>query len=292
MPFFFMMSAYWLFRFDVHDSNAMKYLNKKLKKKLKTICLPYLLWNTFGMIFYMTVTHIPFAANMMNNGTVIPITLSNVLKGVFLHKYYFTFWYLQDLIVLMAISPILLVLLKNKCTALTAIVVSAVSVLWNIDFVLINGTSLLFFIIGGYVVIYANDFFENKSEKLWLYFGTFVLTCIFRYMNIPVIAELSYFTSPILLWKSFDVFFPSNFYEKKVRWFITQSFFVYASHVIPVTIVGHLLTRVSQTYLWVTVSYLITPWITLAIIYVISNILYKYVPKYYGLICGGRIKNE
>ena len=292
VPFFFIMSGYWLFRFDIHGNNAMDVLIRKLKKKTKTICLPYLLWNAFGMIFYMVITHIPLAANMMNNGEIIPLTLPNVLEGVFFHKYYFTFWYLKDLIVLIAISPVLLVLLRNKCVALMSILVSAVAVLLKLDFVIFEGTSLLFFMIGGYAVTYTKDFFENKENSAWEWLLAFALAGIIRYVNVPIIAELSYFISPILLWKSIDVFLPSAFCRKKIRWFITQSFFIYASHVIPVTIIGHLLAKVSRNYLWVTVSYLISHWITLALIYVVANILYKYTPRFYGLICGGRIKNE
>lgn len=292
VPFFFMMSAYWLFRFDVHDRSAMNILVGKIKKKVKTICLPYLLWNTFGMIFYMVITRIPFAANMMNHGTAILITLSNVMEGIFLHKYYFTFWYMQDLIGLIAISPIILIILKSKYTTLITIIATAIAVLFKIDFTLFNGTSFLFFMIGAYMVAHANNYFESESNKAHGYFGAFVLAGIIRYVNIPIMAELSYFISPILLWKSMDIFLPLRFYDQKIGWFTTQSFFIYASHVIPVTVLGHLLAKVNQTYLWATISYLIAPWITLALIYIVAKLLYELIPRFYGVICGGRIKNE
>lgn len=282
VPFFFMMSAYWLFRFDVHDSNAWNILIKKLKKRISTICLPYMLWNTFGMVFYMTVTHIPVVVNMMNDGEEIPLTLSNVLEGAFLYKYYFTFWYLKDLMLLMLISPVLFVLLKNKYVTWISIIVSAVAVLLKFDFVFFRGTSFLFFMIGGCAVTHARDFFENKENNAGKWLLAFVLTGIIRYaniyVNVPIIAELSYFVSPILLWKCIDMFLPSDFYEKQIRWFMTQSFFIYASHVIPVTIIGHILAKVGQNNLWATISYMIAPWITLALIYIAANVLYKYTP--------------
>lgn len=68
VPFFFMISGYWLFRFDVTDSSAVLVLFKKIKKKVKTLVVPYLLWNTFGMLFYMVITRMPLALSMMNNG--------------------------------------------------------------------------------------------------------------------------------------------------------------------------------------------------------------------------------
>lgn len=289
VPFFFMMSAYWLFRFDTHDRNAMNILIRKMKKKVKTICLPYLLWNTFGMVFYMAITRIPFAANMMNNGTVIPITVSNVMEGIFLHKYYFTFWYLQDLIILTVISPILLILLKNKYITLTSIGILGASVLIQVDFELVKGTSFLFFLIGAYIATYSREFFENKRDRTRIWFIIFVLYAFVRYIHAPILAKLVYFVSPILLWKSMDVFFLRSFMKKKTGWFTTQSFFIYASHVIPVTIIGHLLAKFGQNCLWATVSYLIAPWITLGLIYIVAKVLYKYTPNFYGLICGGRI---
>lgn len=292
VPFFFMMSAYWLFRFDINASNAINVLIKKMQRKIRTICIPYLLWNTFGMVFYMITTQIPFVVNQMNNGEVIPLNLSNVIEGVIFHKYYFTFWYLQDLIILTAVSPVLLVLMKNKFVATISIVASVSAVLLDCDFILIKGTSLLFFLVGGYAVTYARKFFENNSEKAWMYFLFFVMTGVFRYVDIPIIAELSYYASPILLWKSVDMFLPVGIYERKMRWFTTQSFFIYASHVIPVTVIGHLLAKVSRTYWWATVSYLLAPWVTLSLIYVVAEMLYRYTPRFYGLICGGRIRYE
>lgn len=68
------------------------------------------MWNTFGLMFYMAITEIPMLSKVMNSGTVIPINFYNILDGIFRHSYYFTFWYMQDLIVLTLFIASLLVL--------------------------------------------------------------------------------------------------------------------------------------------------------------------------------------
>lgn len=288
VPFFFMLSAYWLFRFNVFDNNADKILWKKLKRKIKTIMVPYLLWNTFGMLFYMLITHIPFAAKMMNNGEIINITFSNIIGGIVFHKYYFTFWYLQDLIVLMALSPIILRLLRKKTLTILLLAVNLIVTFFQIDLVIFKSTSLLFFVIGAFISVYGRDFFENESNYAGIYLGLFIVTGILRYFEFPIISQISLFVAPVLLWKGIDVIIQNKVYEKKNSWFVTQSFFIYASHVIPVTIIGHILAKVKSGYIWVTISYLITPWITLGLIYVSAVIIHKYIPRFYNLICGGR----
>lgn len=242
VPFFFMLSGYWLFRFDITDSSVTSVLLSKIKKKGKTLILPYLLWNAFGMAFYMVITHIPFAASMMNNGKVIEITISNIVEGAFLHKYYFTFWYLQDLIILTALSPLLLIVLKNRCVGIALMLVSFLTNAASIDLIIVRTSSWMFFMLGAYISIYARDYFEIDKSNAIVYLFGFTLVGIVRYYHIPVAEQIGFFVSPILLWKGIDLLIPMK-KLKKPKWFVSQSFFIYASHVIPVTVIGHLLSK-------------------------------------------------
>ena len=47
VPFFFLQSGYWMFRFDIFGAKSDT-LFRKLKKKLYSLGVPFLLWNTFG----------------------------------------------------------------------------------------------------------------------------------------------------------------------------------------------------------------------------------------------------
>lgn len=287
VPFFFMLSGYWLFRFDITDSSATSFLFSRIKKKVKTLLVPYLLWNAFGMVFYITVTHIPFLSAMMNNGETIELTISNIVEGLFLHKYYFTFWYLQDLIILTAISPLLFALFKNRLASIALMLLLFLINAASTDLIIVRTSSLMFFMIGAYISIYARDYFETDKSNAAVYLSGFILAGIVRYYHIPVAEQIAFLASPILFWKGIDLLIPMK-KLKEPKWFVSQSFFIYASHVIPVTIIGHLLSKAGRGMAWAACSYLISPWITLGLIYLIAKLLHKFCPNFYRIICGYR----
>ena len=287
VPFFFMLSGYWLFRFDITDSSATAILFSKIQKKVKTLVVPYLLWNAFGMVFYITVTHVPFLSALMNNGKAIEITIPNIVEGLFLHKYYFTFWYLQDLIILTALSPVLLMVLKNRYVGIALMLVSFLTNAASIDLIIVRTSSLMFFMLGAYISIYAREYFETDKGNVTVYLSGFILAGIVRYYHIPVAEQIAFLASPILFWKGIDLLIPMK-KLKEPKGFISQSFFIYASHVIPITIIGHILSKAGRGMAWAACSYLISPWITLGLIYLIAKLLHKLCPNFYRMICGYR----
>lgn len=113
VPFFFLQSGYWMFRFDIFEEKS-GILKRKLKKKVYSLGVPFLLWNTFGLLFFLIATRLPVISSMINGGQVVPITLRNIFGGIFLHQYYIVFWFMQDLIVVTALTPVLIRLLRNR----------------------------------------------------------------------------------------------------------------------------------------------------------------------------------
>lgn len=288
VPFFFMLSAYRLFRFDVFSNSAKKIMKGKLIKKVRTVLIPYLLWNAFGTLFYMTVTNVPATASLLNSGEPIKINLQNLLSGIFLYKYYFPFWYLYNLIILTALAPLLLLILRNRITSCICLGATAVIAYVQVPLYTVKPAPLFYFALGAVLAVYGRDFFEKQSKLNPIAYAVlFVGFCIVRFFDVPYISRAFLLLSPFVLWKSADLFFGKAL-EKKPMWFCGQSFFIYAAHIIPVTAVGHLLTKLSGTNIWVVLSYLITPWITLIILYAVARFLHKFTPKFYGLICGGR----
>lgn len=58
VPFFFLQSGYWMFRYDIHNKKS-DVLKTKLKKKVVSLGIPYLLWNIWGLLFFVIMTRIP-----------------------------------------------------------------------------------------------------------------------------------------------------------------------------------------------------------------------------------------
>ena len=288
VPLFFVMSAYWLFRFKVFESDALRVLFRKMKKKVKTICVPYLVWNIIGMIFYLVITRVPVLANMMNNGEVIELNLSNIFGGIFLYRYYYPFWYMAELIILTALAPLILIIIRKKylCAISFSVVIVAVFANWN--FTYLKASSVLFFVIGATLAIYKKDFWEKSNYNKIFWSILFIVMCIARWWKIPVVNEIFYCISPIVLWCSSNVFFEGRKIDNKLPWFIHQSFFVYAAHVLPVTAVGHILAKVGNGSIFATVAYIITPVIVLVLIYGVAAFFNKYMRTVYMILSGNR----
>ena len=288
VPYFFIMSAYWLFRVSEEPSEKKNCIQKKIVKKVKTLLIPYLCWNTIGMVFYMAITRIPFISSMMNNQEVIEITLDSILKGVFLHANYYSFWYMSDLIVLTAISPLVLQIFQNKKASIAMIFTLFLFAYFGVDFIVFKAESLFYFSLGGYISLYLNDFWSKESKKRTLYLVVFILFAIMRYFDTPVVGRIAYIILPILMWKAIDVILPEKLLEHNPSWFVTQTFFIYAAHLIPITCLGHLLSKVSGSVLWATLSYIVAPLITLIFLFIASMCMHRFTPKIYSILCGSR----
>lgn len=289
VPFFFMMSGYWYFRFDIFKKSAVKTILFKLKTRVKSLLIPYLLWNTLGMLFYMCITRIPFISKMMNVSEIIPITVKTLFKGVFCHAYYFPFWYLQNLILLTALTPLFLYILRKKKLVELIIILFVVLNFFDFSIPLLQLSSILFFLLGSYFSVYHKNVFEKRyTKKEGFIAGGVLLFRIIVYMYVPNndigINSLMLFVSVISLHVAID------FIDKyKLTWFKKQSFFIYASHIIPVTVIMKILSKISTGDCSASIAYLMTPWIALFIIYIAAKIVNKLMPKCYQVLCGGRM---
>lgn len=102
-----------MFRYDIFEEKS-GILTRKLKKKVVSLGIPYLMWNTFVLLFFIIMTHIPGMPFNVYGGQVVDIMLKNIFNGIILHEFYFAYWFMQDLIVLTVISPVLVKLFRNR----------------------------------------------------------------------------------------------------------------------------------------------------------------------------------
>lgn len=292
VPYFFMMSGYWFFRTDTQElmsrGNPLSKIWNKLKGKVITLLVPYLLWNIFGMLFYMAITRVPIISSMMNNSAVVEVTFENVVEGVLFNKYYFHFWYLQDLIVLMLLTPLFTLILRNKVLSIISISAVAICNMFSLDLIVVNSSSILFFLVGGALAIYIRDFWEVRGENGVLFAFAFLILCSIRFIGLPILSNICYYLSPIVFWKLSDLLLPKRIVNRNVNWFCKQSFFIYAAHVIPITTIGHLMAKICQNFLWMQVSFFLAPWITLFLLFLAAKFLYRFIPGFYKVICGNR----
>ena len=262
-----------------------------MKNKVHSVLIPFLVWNTYAMLFFMIVTRLPVLSSMINEGKVVPITARNIFEGVFLHRYYIVFWFMQDLIVLTALSPVLKRLLRKRYLTYASIIALTALFVKEINFPFCQTRSVLFFLIGGALSVYHREYweiFDGNYFKTAVYIALFTVCAAIRWASLPVLASVSLVLSPILIWKSFDLLTLFNVFEYEPQWFIKQSFFIYAAHDFAVETLSTVLLRISDNMVWVSLCYILNPLTVLVFLYVAATFMNKNTPKLYRIISGNR----
>ncbi|MFI3327049.1 MAG: hypothetical protein R3Y35_12900 [Clostridia bacterium] len=243
------------------------------------------MWCFFGTLFYMVVPHIPIA-NAFMNGSAIDINVKNLIFGTLFHEAYYPFWYLATLIILVLLTPLFALVLKNKIMSFVFLVILCVGAVFDIVFPEITCQSSFFYFLGCYLSVYFRGYFEKTyscNEKIIAFILLGVSLISRSFLSIEVLNKFLLYLSPILVWISSDVF------TWKITNFQKQSFFIYASHVILVTCVNKfLLSMVSINQISVSMVYIVSPIITLGVIYSLYKIFIWKFDGFYSLICGNR----
>ena len=199
---------------------------------------------------------------------------------------------MQDLIVVTAISPVLVILLRNRYMAYAAIGILLVLFMFGINTPFCKISSLLFFVIGGVLSVYHRDYWEkpnNNRLETAFYMLLFVICAVIKWLGIPYLSTIAFVPFPILFWKSCELLGQFNVFDHEPLWFCKQSFFIYSAHIFLVEGLSSILSRVSSNMAWVCFIYMVTPPIALAVLYVVARILAQRFPKVYGLLCGNRV---
>jgi peptidoglycan/LPS O-acetylase OafA/YrhL len=296
VPFFFMISGYLFFRtFKIQN------LKQKLFSRVKTLLIPYLLWNTIYMIFIVGLSSI----GLINNATV-----SNTRGGVFLQLINAEFsplWFVKYLMFFTLISPIMWFLLKRKFIGVLTIVVMIIVNVWayysghmeiplNVNannWIMLN-YQYIFYAVGAYCALNFREFIEKPMRAktisgigiLFMLFAIYVL--VISKFNNAIISHSFRLIYICALWFAFDAV--PRF--KVCNW-MSNSFFIYCSHLMILQCVqrvcdiligktGHI-----QPLLYV-VEYIFLPMVIIGCLIVFAELLKNKAPKLWGILTGSR----
>ncbi len=144
VPGFFMISAYLLL-FE-YQLTVISYF-KKIKKRIRSLVIPYLLWSSLWSAVFILISYIPQLKAYVNNPIALTSSFGHLLLSVYMHPVCYQFWFIRDLIVLIGISPVLYYLIQK-----TGIVVIGFAYLYLLfspfELEVLHNSSLLYFLIG------------------------------------------------------------------------------------------------------------------------------------------------
>lgn len=127
-PLFFIISGFLL----VGEEITIFDLLKKLRKRVRTVVVPFIIWNVIFVLWYVVLDITPGISRYVNSTGIMEawksLPLWKSIYNMLTEPAGFHLWFLRDLIVFMAISPLLWLISKRSWIA--AVVLSVVLNHW------------------------------------------------------------------------------------------------------------------------------------------------------------------
>jgi fucose 4-O-acetylase-like acetyltransferase len=293
VPLFFLMSGFLLY---VKESEFFE----NLKKKCRTILLPYFLWAIL-VIFFLFIaqgfsfTKPYFATLIVRNFS--PIDWIGVFLGHFGkfaepsgHPLVYQFWFLRDLFVL----NLLFAIIKKIIDLCPGGVFVLLFLLWagGINIYIVSTGALFFFALGYYIVKYKVDYkhIDNiKTSDIVIMYMITILTSIFFRERITIISAINIITGIMFFIRLSYSFIKTEKAYKIFSWLEQYAFWVYATHGIVIAA----MTKISIKIMpmndgWLLVNYFGVTLLCIFILVCIGKIFRRISPKIFSILTGGR----
>lgn len=284
VPLFYLISGY-LFYIGLRDWNYGQYA-KKLKKRIFSLLIPYLLWNIIACAIYIFSRCI-----LRNEFTLCDINIFEILwadssgwpKDV-------PMWFVRDLMVVCILSPIVYWWVKNlRLLGILIIAILHISNLW-IPVSGFSSTSTLFFAIGCYFQISGNDITSFAHKYRIVSYSVSVLlliSIVLCWGNIPVNGHLH---SAFMIFGSFATIsiicnIKVNTNHVVYKRITEASFFIYAIHNIGIVGVKRIVNKCIGFNI---AGYFLISIITFIVSYMIYIFMKRFTPKTLKILNGNR----
>jgi fucose 4-O-acetylase-like acetyltransferase len=285
VPTFFALSAFLFYR----NFSLSQYI-LKLKRRFKSLCLPYLIWNLFYCILFVICFYIPIIHNNTNSTT--EFNLINNIIGIIMSDYT-PLWFVRDLIIYVILSPCIYYLIKNRIIGLIIIIITLSTNLFFINFPYESIEYWLpIYLTGAYIGHHYSEkimttIFTGKKNfivSISIFALSLFALCLIRNSYTFFIYR---YVSPLGIWILLDYII--NYEKLKTRDAYTYSFFIYANHFFILTALQRVTTNViDNSTLAYGINYLIIPPLVLYFLITIGKILKHKYSKFYYLTTGGR----
>lgn len=279
VPFFFMSSAFFLYQKEQKTVSVYK-------SRFKSIVLPYILWNTLYMIAFSVLKRLSLS-NVGLNG----LNIIDILKGIFLYKYNYVYWFMFSLILFTLFYPII----KQVVSRNRLVCFFVLAILLVIDFCNIINHNIINSFVYYYIGAIGGCYFSKQIEKIVTIHSkkkaVITVSCIFVFalsvaanafdINIRLFGNLAtiLFLLIMLMNPKFKI---SSF-------LLGLSFMIYSMHSILLECVEKIVYIVfPHNALWAAIDYFTAPIITLTIIVSLCTVMKKICPRFYEILNGNR----
>lgn len=286
VPAFFLVSSILLFKTE------RRYLDT-LRKKAKTILLPYLVWNTFWIAVFIILQSFPFTGAFFSGKNTPVLQCSRIewlrLYGIGKGAHYphcYPLWFMRDLMVVLLAFPLI-----NKLASAFPKVMLIVGIsltLLPVNF--LYKTALAWFIIGAAIVKLQIHITVLDRVPIGISSCVYLLGVIITFLlKINFVSGVFIFVG-IAFWARVSKEIYDNEATRRVfLWLSKWTFMVYVLHELTLSAIMKLCMRfLPTTPLFMGMEYAIIPIFVIALCVIIGAKFQNLAPKLYALTTGER----
>jgi len=290
VPLFFLISAFLLYAKESAFTPV-------LKKRSRTILVPYLLWTVLFVLLYFTMQTLPFTRGFFmtdpehlirNYG---PLDWIDVFVGKFTERggpFVFQFWFLRDLFIL----SLLFIPLKRLIDWFPFGFFTLCFILWigNVNIYLVSPAALFFFALGCYIVKYRlseKTIDAIKLRDITVIYLVTLLTELFG--SVPVIHNINILIGCAFFIRLSGLAIRNAKLYGVLTWLEQYEFIVYAVHAIIISQLLKIIIKLLPVHGgFLLAEYLGVVTVSIALCVVFGTVFKRLLPKPFAVLTGGR----
>lgn len=281
VPLFFFISAVLFYNTCTSFADVLK----KIKRRVVSLLIPYLLWNSLFVAIYYVLTHVPVLHNQMNMGQALD-SIDRVFVGI-IDSRFTPLWFVKILMYYVAFSPVILYFLRNRILFLCLFLIASICSFYYPPMVYdCIGMWLPMYLMGAYVG-YNKIQMEKKNGNVILLFITMLCTYVVAFVNTDCLQILRFWW-PLAVWFITD-WLLANFIMNKfrVKKWMGYSFFIYCTHYFVLNVLQKAVVKFFPVNdIVLNLTFVITPVITIVFLIFVAEKCSKF--RLYKILTGGR----
>ncbi len=284
VPGFFMISGYQFYRnFDWGK------LRGKWQRRIRSLLVPYIAWNFLYYIAYVAASRVPGVGDLVGKG-VVEFSLPAVVDAVVAHTYNNVFWYLYQLLWLVALAPVLYLILKRVWSGLLFLACLWVLVRLEAGGFPVNADALIYYCSGAMLALHCRNAVERTENPKRFLTGLLcaAAAAVIYYIGLWRAHIPSFVLCRLLAVTGLWLALPGK-QLPAAKEFMKHNFFLYAVHFAFVRFINKAVSMLEVPYWQVPfLLFLVMPFLILGISTVVGGILRRYLPGLWSLLTGGR----
>lgn len=299
VPLFFTISGY-LFFLKIND--GITTIFHKMRKRVKTLLIPYILANSFTFVFYailnLIALKIPAIDRVVNFKVfdTIGSNIAEILKFIYISPpIAFQLWFVRDLMLIILFSPLIYICLRYLTNNKYGNIIFFASEIILFAVGIFNGylATLAWFSFGGYLAMSPRFDIANTDRRYCIPFTiAYIGLCVVHALN-PLPESFARII-PIFgipaVWLTYDVIA----YKRQIirhhlfRAMVGYTFFVYLLHEPMLNIFKKLPLLLDRSEMTLIGSYLIIPPLFIVIAFCVGGGMKQLLPRFYSIYTGNR----